>query len=148
MGEGVAYFFKTNGTLLHTVVNPSTSPGDNFASSLAVLGHDRILIGAETKASNGYAPGAAYLYRLNFLPPPALAIEAYPGGLLRVSWTPAPGFVLERSEQFSALPNANSWALIPPPYRPRVVFSNGVAYAMNSVIERPTTNVFYRLRQP
>jgi hypothetical protein len=145
---GTAYIFNTNGTLLRTLLNPAPFPGDRFGSALAVLGNDRILIGAETKASGGYAPGAAFLFQLNFLPPPALTIQAGSTGHLLISWPPAPGFVLERSEQFTAAPNTNSWVRIPPPYQPRAVFSNGTFFAMSSVIEIPTTNVFYRLRQP
>src|SRR4030095_5566071 len=44
--EGAVYLFSTNGTLLTTFTNPFPASLDEFGSSVAALGSDRVLIGA------------------------------------------------------------------------------------------------------
>jgi hypothetical protein len=43
---GAVYLFNTNGTLLLTITNPTPAVGDNFGNRLAMLGNDRVVIGA------------------------------------------------------------------------------------------------------
>jgi hypothetical protein len=45
-GAGAAYLFGTNRTLLTTFTNPAPVSGDNFGTSVAVVGSDRLLISA------------------------------------------------------------------------------------------------------
>jgi hypothetical protein len=87
---GAAYLFSTNGTLLTTFTNPSPAytstgfpsiDGDWFGFSVAAVGNDRVLIGADwNDAPNGtrYA-GTAYLFSTN-------------GALLATLTHPAPTF--------------------------------------------------------
>lgn len=87
---GAAYLFGTNGVLLTTFTNPSPAytstgfpsiDGDWFGFSVAAVGTDRVLIGADwNDAPNGtrYA-GTAYLFRTN-------------GSLLATLTHPAPTF--------------------------------------------------------
>lgn len=68
---GIAYLFNTNGVLLTTFTQPSPQTGDNFGSSVAAVGSDRILIGAEQDSLGAqageatYTSGAAYLFSTN-----------------------------------------------------------------------------------
>lgn len=87
---GAAYLFGTNGVLLVTFTNPSPAyfstgtpslDGDWFGGSVAALGSDRVLIGAQwNDAPNGtsYA-GTAYLFNTN-------------GTLLATLTNPVPNF--------------------------------------------------------
>jgi hypothetical protein len=146
---GTAYLFNTNGTLLRTILNPSPSPDEHFGTSLAIVGTNKVLIGADRKAMGGFRPGAAYLFSLKFLPPPALTIENLSGNSVRVSWPyPSTGFVLDHCGSLNSPPETNSWASIPPPYTVGSFFSNGVPYATWSVTTTIITNGFFRLRQP
>jgi hypothetical protein len=62
---GAAYLFNTNGALLTTFTNPMPATGDRFGSSLAVMGTDRVLIGAMEDDTGAYRAGAAYLFSTN-----------------------------------------------------------------------------------
>jgi hypothetical protein len=45
--RGAAYLFNTNGNLLRSFTRPAADPGEhNFGATLAVLGSDRVIIGA------------------------------------------------------------------------------------------------------
>jgi len=59
---GAAYLFSINGTLLVTFTNPAPTVNKYFGFSVAALGSDRLLIGAEGDSGNA---GAAYLFRTN-----------------------------------------------------------------------------------
>ncbi|HTY86499.1 MAG TPA: tail fiber domain-containing protein [Candidatus Acidoferrum sp.] len=59
---GAAYLFSTNGTLLTTFTNPAPADYEQFGRSVAVLGSDRVLVGALQDAGN---IGAAYLFTTN-----------------------------------------------------------------------------------
>ncbi|NOS70600.1 MAG: hypothetical protein HOP33_11800 [Verrucomicrobia bacterium] len=61
---GVVFLFRTNGTLLTTFTNIAPAP-DYFGFSLAVLGSDRILIGAPDDDTGATDAGVAYLFRTN-----------------------------------------------------------------------------------
>ena len=57
---GAAYLYSTNGSLLATFSNPDRPFVFGLGCAAAVLGNDRVLIGA-----SGYDSGAAYLYNTN-----------------------------------------------------------------------------------
>ena len=152
---GTAYLFNTNGTLLLTIANPSPFPffpstaGEHFGSGVAVLGTNKLIIGAESKNGGGFRPGAAHLFNVDFLPPPALKVEPLAGAGVRVAWPyPSTSFVLEQCGDLNSSAATNSWTLIPPPYTRGGASSNGIFYSFLSVTLSPTTNQFYRLRQP
>ncbi|HEX5222166.1 MAG TPA: FG-GAP repeat protein [Verrucomicrobiae bacterium] len=75
--EGV-HLFNTNGTLLLTITNPTPATGDSFGHSIAVLGNDRLVIGAPGDDTTGTNSGAAYVFNLD-------------GALLATINNPAPG---------------------------------------------------------
>lgn len=64
-GAGAAYLFNTNGALLTTFTNPVPAPGDNFGTSVAAVGNDRVLISAIDYGSANGTGGAAYLFSTN-----------------------------------------------------------------------------------
>lgn len=74
---GIAYLFGTNGGLLTTFTNPTPQGSDNFGSSVAVVGADRILIGAPYDDANELDTGVAHLFTTN-------------GTLLRTFYNPTP----------------------------------------------------------
>lgn len=59
---GVAYLFRTNGTLLVTFLNPTPEAMDVFGSAITVLGGNRPLIGAHGDNTGAPHAGAAYLF--------------------------------------------------------------------------------------
>jgi hypothetical protein len=61
---GVAFLFRTNGTLLTTFTNPAPVADDNFGQATAAVGNDRVLISAiDYGAVRG--GGTAYLFNTN-----------------------------------------------------------------------------------
>jgi photosystem II stability/assembly factor-like uncharacterized protein len=62
---GAAYLFSATGTLLTTFTNPTPAVGDNFGSSVAGVGSDRVLIGAPDDGTGAPDTGAAYLFSTN-----------------------------------------------------------------------------------
>ncbi len=63
---GVAYLFRTNGTLLTTITNPASSSHKFFGASAAAMGSDRLLIGASVERYlNTISGGVAYLFSTN-----------------------------------------------------------------------------------
>lgn len=61
-GAGVAYLFNTNGALLITFTNPFPAASDNFGTSVAAVGSDRVLISAIDYGNAKGTGGAAYLF--------------------------------------------------------------------------------------
>jgi len=61
-GAGAAYMFSTNGTLLTTFTNPTPASGNEFGSSVAAVGSDRVLIGVSRGDTGAFDAGAAYLF--------------------------------------------------------------------------------------
>ena len=60
-----AYLYSTNGTLLATFTNPAPPVFyEDFASAVAVVGKDKVLVGADGYTSSPYG-GAAYLFSTN-----------------------------------------------------------------------------------
>lgn len=62
---GSAYLFDTNGVLLTTFTNSTPLANENFGSSLAFLGSNRVLIGAAGESSTITNAGAVYLFNTN-----------------------------------------------------------------------------------
>lgn len=63
---GAAYLFNTNGTLLTTFTNPTPLiGGSRFGKSVAAVGSDKVLIGAEFDYPGAAWSGAAYLFGTN-----------------------------------------------------------------------------------
>ena len=60
---GAAYLFSTNGTLLTTFTKTGPGTSGYFGVSVAAMGSDRVLIGAN--AASGGGVGNAYLFRTN-----------------------------------------------------------------------------------
>jgi hypothetical protein len=75
---GAAYLFDLTGTLLVTLTNPAPANGDGFGSTAAVVGADRVLIGAVTDDTGAANAGSAYLFDLA-------------GNLILTFTNPAPG---------------------------------------------------------
>jgi hypothetical protein len=63
--SGAAYLFSTSGTLLQTFTNPTPASYDNFGSSVAAVGNDRVLIGTPSDDTGASDSGAAYLFSTN-----------------------------------------------------------------------------------
>ena len=59
---GAAYLFSTDGTLLTTFANPTPEVGEAFGWSVAAVGSDRVLIGAQQDNTDAKGAGAAYLF--------------------------------------------------------------------------------------
>jgi len=62
---GAAYLFRTNGALLTTFTNPTPAASEYFGQAVAVVGTDRVLIGAYFDSAGAPAAGAAYLFNTN-----------------------------------------------------------------------------------
>ena len=82
---GAAYLFATNGALLTTFTNPAPANGTGFGHSLAVVGGDKVLIGAYL---DGNGVGVAYIFDTNGTrlaifgnPTPAVGGVPPPGGI-------------------------------------------------------------------
>jgi hypothetical protein len=81
-GAGAAYLFSTNGALLATLTNPAPEFLDYLGSAVAVIGNDRLLIGAYGLNGGAVNTGAAYLFSTN-------------GDLLATFTAPTPGVAHE-----------------------------------------------------
>ncbi|MBI3851396.1 MAG: hypothetical protein HY298_14135 [Verrucomicrobia bacterium] len=63
--SGTAYLFSTNGTLLASFTKPTAPVSTSFGISVAAVGTDKVLIGADTDSTGGAYAGAAYLFSTN-----------------------------------------------------------------------------------
>jgi hypothetical protein len=61
---GAAYLFSASGALLTIFTNPTPAVGERFGISVAALGTDRVLIGAESGDGGAPDAGAAYLFNV------------------------------------------------------------------------------------
>jgi hypothetical protein len=59
---GAVYLFNTNGTLLLTITNPTPAVNDRFGEQMAMLGNDRVIIGASGDDTGVTDAGSAYVY--------------------------------------------------------------------------------------
>ncbi len=60
-----AYLFSTNGALLTAFTNPAPTAGDHFGVSIAAVGTNRVLIGADFADTWAGDSGTAYLFSTN-----------------------------------------------------------------------------------
>jgi hypothetical protein len=143
---GAAYLFSTNGTLLTTFTNPTPAASDRFGHSVAAVGTDWALIGTPWDDTGAANAGAAYLFSLEPLTPPAplLSTSLNPQlSTITISWpAPAEGWLLEGT---NALPSmaASSWPPVPPPYQ-----TNAGTISVTFTNLPATGSQFFRLRQP
>jgi hypothetical protein len=70
---GAAYLFSTNGTLITTITNPFPAVNDQFGSSVAAAGADRLLIGAPYDNTGATDAGKAYLFSVDSYTPGLMA---------------------------------------------------------------------------
>jgi len=96
---GAAYLFDLNGSLLATFTNPTPQMGDNFGYSVAGVGADKVVVGANRDNTGAALAGAAYLFNTN-------------GTLFRTFTNPTP-----QASDFSVIPWrewATTWSLSEP----------------------------------
>ena len=70
---GAAYLFTTNGVLITTLTNPAPEANDQFGRAVAVVGTNRVLIGANYDNVLTPDAGAAYLFTLESFSPGVIA---------------------------------------------------------------------------
>jgi hypothetical protein len=136
---GAAYLFSTNGTLLVTITNPAPSIGAYFGRSIAAVGTDRILIGADGNDTGEPDAGAAFLFSVPApAAPPTLAIQRTSTNTVVISWpSPATGFGLQQNTNLAT----TNW----------LAATNSVTDTgqLNYVIVNPLSGgAFYRLFKP
>ena len=64
-GAGSAYLYDLDGHLLVTITNPAPAAGDGFGVSVAGVGIDYFVVGAESDDAGTADAGSAYLYDLD-----------------------------------------------------------------------------------
>jgi hypothetical protein len=140
-GAGAAYLFSTNGTLLTTLTNPTPAVGDNFGSSVAAVGNDRVLIVAPFDNTGAAWAGAAYLFSVAVQTPEALSltIRLTTTNAVAVSWpSPSTGWTLQQNTNGVALANWSN--------APGTIQDSGTTKTL--IINPPTRNRFFRLFKP
>jgi len=65
VAAGAVFLYRTNGTLIKSINNPVPGPNHYFGASVAVLGSDRVLIGAPDAFRLVANEGIAYLFNTN-----------------------------------------------------------------------------------
>jgi len=115
---GVAYLFSTNGALLTTFTNPTPAVNDFFGKSVAAMGTDRVLIGANYDETGASRAGAAYLFSTN-------------GALLATFANPAPAF--GDGFGYSVAAVGADQVLIGSPYNDTGAEDAGAAYLFSAV---------------
>jgi len=121
---GAAYLFSTNGTLLQTIRRPTTNDGWLFATALAAVTTDRVLIGAPGSNS-------AYVYDLR----PTLNILKTATNATLISWpSPWNGWILKQNTNL----NTTNWENPPEP-----VNNDGTMKSI--IVNPPGGNRYFRL---
>ena len=67
LNAGAAFIYATNGTLLTTLTNPTPANSDLFGLAVAVVGTDKLLVGAYQDDTGATDAGSAYLFSTNGL---------------------------------------------------------------------------------
>ena len=140
--SGAAYVFSSNGTLLHTITNPTPAASDAFGARVAALGNDRVIIGATFDDLSATDAGTAYLFSVPPAPaipsPPSLTIRRTTTNTVVVSWpSTATGFLLQQNTNGVSSVN---WSNVT-----ATIQDDGTNKAL---IVTPTGSRFYRLLQP
>ena len=136
---GAAYLFRTNGTLLTTITNPTPVVSDYFSRSIVAVGTDRVLISADYDNTGDLDSGAAYLFSLPApAAPPTLAIQRTTTNTVVISWpSTATGFALQQNTNLTT----TNWITTT-----NTVSDNG---QIKSVVVNPLSgSQFYRLFKP
>jgi hypothetical protein len=136
---GAAYLFSTNGALLTTFLNPTPQADDRFGYSVAAVGTDRVLIGADRDNTGATDAGAAYLFNAPVPTPerPTLTLTLTTTNTVLLSWPyPSTGFVLEEN----LILGTTNWTGVTNALTTNGSF-NRVVLPMNS------SNNFYRLKK-
>lgn len=134
---GTAYLFRTNGTLLATLANPTPAYSGSFGGALAAFGSDRFLIGAPAFGFGATNAGRAYLFGIPS--PPSLSIRLTVSNTVAVSWpSAATSFLLQQNS--NGLDSAN-WSNV-----------TGMIQDDDTnrfiIVNPPAGNRFYRLFKP
>jgi hypothetical protein len=140
-GVGAVYLFRTNGTLLTTITNPTPATNDAFGYSAAVVGEDRILIGAWRDGTAATDAGAAYLFSIAEQMPeaPNLSIRLTTTNTVVVTWpSPSTGWTLQENSNGVASVN---WSNVT-----SGIQDDGTNKSL--VVNPPTGSRFYRLFKP
>lgn len=97
--SGAAYVFSSNGTLLHTITNPTPAASDAFGARVAALGNDRVIIGATYDDLGATDAGTAYLFSVPASAiAPLLTIRRTTTNTVAISWpAPSTGFLLQQN---------------------------------------------------
>ena len=136
---GSAYLFATNGTLLATITNPAPVVAAYFGRSIAVLGSDRALIGADGNDTGALDAGAAYLFSLPSGPPPTLTVRYTATNTVMVSW-PSPSLNFTLQQNTNALGTV-TWSNVL-----SGIQDNGTLKYI--IVNPPSGTRFYRLFKP
>ncbi len=133
---GAAYLFTTSGTLLATFTKPVPGARDGFGSAVAVVGNNRVLIGAYGDNTGADHAGAAYLFSI---PAPSLTIRLTPINRVAISWpSPSTGWTLQQNTDGMASAN---WSNVLGPIQ-----DDGTTKTL--LLSPPTGERFFRLVKP
>lgn len=132
---GRVCLFNTNGTLLNTITNPTPAVRDMFGTSFAIVGNEKLLVGALNDDTDGTDAGSAYLINLPsvVLPTPVLKMVPLTPGSVTISWSPNnPGWILQEAT-----------------YRPPLNWTNSPSSSTNPItVPAAASAKFYRLFKP
>jgi len=135
--SGAADLFTTNGTLLTTITNPTPEFRDNFGSTVAAMGTNRIIIGAHLDNIGAADSGVAYLVTLSQTNP-KLTIARTITNTIEVAWPSSTEFVLQMNTNNVSSVNWSNVMTLP--------VDNGTTKSI--IIDTPTGSRFYRLIKP
>jgi hypothetical protein len=138
---GAAYLFSTDGALLTTFTNSTPGDGDTLGVSVAAVGSDWVLIGAEWANNGAIATGAAYLFSAAVQMPsaPYLSVWRTSTNTVAVSWpSPSTGWNLQQNTNSVSSVNWNNVT--------SGIQDDGTNKFL--VVNPPTGNRFYRLHKP
>jgi hypothetical protein len=128
--------------LLNTITNPTPAVSDNFGTTVAALGNDRLIIGAtHTDTKHADNVGTAYLFSVPSAaaPPPSLSIRRTITNTVLVSWpSAATGFALQQNTH--GLGSVN-WSNVT-----GTIQDNGSNKVI--IVNPPLGDRFYRLVKP
>jgi hypothetical protein len=121
-----------------TITNPAPVVGAYFGRSLAVVGGNRVLIGADGDDTGDLDAGAAYLFSLPPAAAPSLRILNTSTNTLILFWpSPSTGFVLQQNTNLIT----TNWVA-----STNAVNDNGdIRY---TIVNSTSGNRFYRLFKP
>jgi hypothetical protein len=129
---GSVHLLDANWNLINTFTNPLPEMNGIFGGSLAVVGTDRVLIGAALNIINGVQSGVAYLFHTN-------------GSLLKTFFDPTPGQFDYFGDSVAAI--GSDRVIIGAPYNDTGATNAGAAFIFSAngtlllTITNPTPSV-------